>query len=42
MATMLGIGPRDDPATFCSVRCLAEWAYVQLATNEPATGKEPS
>ena len=38
----LGIGPREDPGTFCSVRCLAEWAYVQLAAGEPATGTEPS
>lgn len=38
----LGIGPREDPLTFCAVRCLAEWAYVQLVTSEPATGTEPS
>ena len=37
----LGIGQRDDPLTFCAVRCLAEWAYVQLVTSEPATGQEP-
>ena len=44
MAVMasLGIGPREDPLTFCRLRCLAEWAYVQLAVGEPATGKEPS
>jgi hypothetical protein len=32
---------RDDPGTFCSMRCLAEWAYVQVVTGEPATGTEP-
>ena len=38
--TALGIGPKEDPLTFCSVRCLAEWAYVRLVTSEPGT--EPS
>lgn len=40
MAT-LGLGPRDDLATFCSLRCLVEWGYVKLAAGEPATGTEP-
>jgi hypothetical protein len=30
-----------DPGTFCSPRCLAEWAYVQAVTGSPATGIEP-
>ena len=38
----LGIGPREDPLTFCRVLCLAEWAVVQAAINEPATGTEPT
>ena len=37
----LGIGPREDPLTFCRVLCLAEWAVVQAAISEPATGQEP-
>ena len=37
----LGIGQRDEPLTFCRVLCLAEWAIVQAATSEPATGIEP-
>ena len=37
----LGIGQRDEPLTFCRVRCLVEWGYVQLVTIEPATGTEP-
>ena len=38
----LGLGQRDEPLTFCRVLCLAEWAVVQAAISEPATGKEPS
>jgi hypothetical protein len=38
----LGLGQKaDDPLTFCRVLCLAEWACVQAATSEPATGQEP-
>ena len=37
----LGIGPRDEPATFCSMRCLAEWAYVQAVTFGAPAGTEP-
>ena len=37
----LGVGSsRDEPGTLCSLRCLAEWAYVQVVTSEPATGQE--
>jgi hypothetical protein len=35
-------GPKDDPGTFCSMRCLAEYAIVQAAAGEAATGKEPT
>ena len=35
-------GSRDEPGTWCSMRCLAEWAYVQAMTGEPATGIEPA
>jgi hypothetical protein len=38
----LGMGQRDEPLTFCRVLCLAEWACVQAATSEPATGTEPT
>ena len=34
--------PRDEPAMLCSMRCVAEWAYVALVTGEPATGVEPT
>jgi len=38
----LGIGvPKDEPAAFCSMRCLAEYAIVQAAAGEAATGMEP-
>lgn len=34
-------GPaREDPDTFCSMGCLAEWAYVQAIAIEPAAGTE--
>ena len=42
LMSVLGIGRRDEPATFCSMRCLVEWGYVQLVTGEPAAGQEPS
>jgi len=37
----LGIGPREEPGTFCSMRCVAEYAIVEAAAGEPATGSEP-
>ena len=32
---------REEPATFCRMLCLAEWACVQAAALEPAMGSEP-
>ena len=40
LLTALGV-VRDEPATFCRMLCLAEWACVQAAALEPATGTEP-
>ncbi len=37
----LGIGPREDPATFCSILCLAEWAYAYAMTVAAPAGTEP-
>ena len=38
----LGIGgQRDEPGAFCSMRCLAEWAYVQAVTEAQPAGEEP-
>ena len=37
----LGIGPKEEPGAFCSMRCLAEYAIVQAALGEPASGTEP-
>ena len=39
LSSALGYQPAD-PATFCSMRCLAEFAYVQLAAGGAATGTE--
>jgi hypothetical protein len=30
-----------DPLTFCSMRCVAEYAYVQAVAKDAATGTEP-
>ena len=35
----LGIG-REEPAAFCSMKCVAEYAYVQAI--DAASGTEPS
>ena len=35
-------GNPGEPLTFCTVRCLADWAYVHAMTGEAATGSEPS
>jgi len=34
-------GQPAEPLTFCTFRCLAEWAYVRAVALGPATGKEP-
>ena len=34
-------GRPSEPLTFCTVKCLADWAYVHAMTGE-ATGAEPS
>jgi hypothetical protein len=34
-------GNPGEPLTFCTVKCLADWAYVHAMTGEAATGKEP-
>ena len=42
MLSALGYGaPREEPAAFCSMRCLAEYAIVQAAAGEAASGTEP-
>jgi hypothetical protein len=35
------LGCRAEPLTFCSMRCVAEYAYVQVVTSDRATGTEP-
>lgn len=35
-------GNPSEPLTFCTVKCLSEWAYVHVAASEAATGTEPS
>jgi hypothetical protein len=37
----LGIG-RAEPLTFCSMLCVAQYAYVQAVVEGSATGQEPS
>ena len=40
-ARVLGSIDRFEPVTFCSLRCIADWAYVcAMATGAPA-GMEP-
>ena len=34
-------GRPSEPLTFCSIRCLSEWAYVRNAAAEAAAGTEP-
>jgi hypothetical protein len=35
-------GNRSEPLTFCTVRCLSDWAFVHAAADEAAeAGKEP-
>lgn len=34
-------GNPSEPLTFCSIRCLADWAYVRNATAEAAAGTGP-
>lgn len=35
-------GNPSEPLTFCTVRCLSEWAFVHAAADEAAaTGTEP-
>ena len=34
-------GKHGEPLTFCTVKCLAEWAYVHAVASE-AAGTEPS
>lgn len=36
----LGIG-RAEPLTFCSYRCVAQYAYVATVTTEAPAGVEP-
>jgi hypothetical protein len=40
VAQMLG-SVRFEPATFCSLRCVADWAYVHAMTTGAAAGMEP-
>ena len=32
---------RPEPGTFCSLRCVADWAYVAAMANGKPTGMEP-
>ena len=34
-------GNPSEPLTFCTIRCLADWAYVRNAAAEAAAGTEP-
>ena len=34
-------GNHGEPLTFCTVKCLADWAYVHAMTGEAAAGSEP-
>jgi hypothetical protein len=34
-------GTPAEPLTFCSMRCVAEYAYAQAVTSEPATETGP-
>ena len=34
-------GNSSEPLTFCTVKCLADWAYVHAMTGEAAAGSEP-
>jgi hypothetical protein len=34
-------GNPSEPLTFCSVKCLADWAYVHAMTGDAAAGTEP-
>ena len=35
-------GNRKEPLTFCKIKCLYDWAFVHVATDEAAaTGTEP-
>ena len=38
--SMLG-SSRAEPLTFCSMRCVAEYAYVQVVTEGKPAGTEP-
>ena len=41
VASLFGGIDRPEPGTFCSLRCVADWAYVHaMATGTPA-GMEP-
>jgi len=33
-------GNPEEPLTFCTIKCLAEWAYVRNAAAEAAAGTE--
>lgn len=39
----LGIGPVPvEPLTFCSMRCVAQYAWLEAVVPGPATGAEPA
>lgn len=41
MSVLGGSGGAEIMGTFCSLRCVAEYAYVKAVAGESATGTEP-
>ena len=41
VAQVLAVFERPEPGTFCSLRCVADWAYVAAMANGTPTGMEP-
>ena len=41
VSPIAAIFDRSEPGTFCSLRCVADWAYVAAMANGTPTGAEP-
>ena len=41
VSPIAAIFERPEPGTFCSLRCVADWAYVAAMANGKPTGMEP-